>query len=105
MGPSSDDVLSTVTARLPAYETEPTQYDQSTTKIERLLQTKIHRHIDEAELNNEFEVSTELLHRFFRIIRIVNAIIPSRITTPEYDIEIDSDSSGPPEIDVQPRQI
>lgn len=105
MGPSSDDVLSTVTARLPAYETEPTQYDQSTTKIERLLQTKIHRHIDEAELNNEFEVSTELLHRFFRIIRIVNAIIPSHITTPEYDIEIDSDSSGPPEIDVQPRQI
>jgi len=105
LGPSNDDILSTVTARLPAYETEPTQYDQSTHKIEELLQTKIHRHVDQAELTDEFEVSTELLHRFFRIIRIVDAIIPSRLTTSEYDIEIDSDVNGPPEIDVQPRQI
>ena len=105
LGPSDDSILSTVTARLPAYETEPTQYDQSRGDIEELLQTKIHRHIDQAELNNEFAVSTELLHRLFRIIEIVDAIIPSRITTSEYDIEIDSDSGGPPEIDVQPRQI
>jgi len=105
LGPSDDRTLSIVTARLPAYETEPTQYDQSRGEIEQLLQTKIHRHIDQAELNNEFAVSTELLHRFFRVIEIVDAIIPSRITTSEYDIEIDSDSNGPPKIDVQPRQI
>jgi CRISPR-associated endonuclease/helicase Cas3 len=105
LGPSDDSTLSIVTARLPAYETEPTQYDQSRGEIEQLLQTKIHRHIDQAELNNEFAVSTELLHRFFRVIEIVDAIIPSRITTSEYDIEIDSDSNGPPKIDVQPRQI
>ena len=105
LGPSNDDILSTVTARLPAYETEPTQYDQSTAEIEELLQTKIHRRIDQAELADEFEVSTELLHRFFRIIRIVNAITPSRITTSEYDIEISNDASSPPEIDVHPRQI
>lgn len=105
LGPSDDDILSTVTARLPAYETEPTQYDQSTAEIEELLQTKIHRRIDQIESADEFEVSTELLHRFFRIIRIVNAIIPSRITTSEYDIEIDDDANVPPEIDVNPRQI
>lgn len=105
LGPSDDDILSTVTARLPAYETEPTKYDQSTTEIEELLQTKIHRRIDQVELDDEFEVSTELLHRFFRIIRIVNAIIPSRITTSEYDIEVDDEGSGQPEIDVHPRQI
>ena len=105
LGPSDDSILSTVTARLPAYETEPTQYDQSRGEIEELLQTKIHRHIDQVDLNNEFAVSTELLHRLFRIIEIVDAIIPSRVTTSEYDIEIDSDSGGPPEIDVQPRQI
>jgi CRISPR-associated endonuclease/helicase Cas3 len=105
LGPSDDSTLSIVTARLPAYETEPTQYDQPRGEIEQLLQTKIHRHIDQAELNNEFAVSTELLHRFFRVIEIVDAIIPSRITTSEYDIEIDSDSNGPPKIDVQPRQI
>ncbi len=105
LGLSDDDILSIVTARLPAYETEPTKYDQPTTEIERLLQTKIHRHIDQADLNEEFLVSSELLHRFFEIIRIVDAIIPSRITTSEYDIEIDSDPNGPPEIDVQARQI
>jgi CRISPR-associated endonuclease/helicase Cas3 len=105
LGPSDDSILSTVTARLPAYETEPTQYDQSRGEIEELLQTKIHRHIDQAELNNEFAVSTELLHRFFRIIEIVDAVIPSRITTSEYDIKIDRDSNGPPKIDIQPRQI
>lgn len=105
LGTSDDSVLSTVTARLPAYETEPTQYDQSRGEIEELLQTKIHRHIDQAELNHEFAVSTELLHRFFRIIEIVDAIIPSRITTSEYNIEIDSSSTGPPKIDVHRRQI
>lgn len=105
LGPLEDDVLSTVTARLPAYETEPTQYNQPTTEIERLLQTKIHRRINQAELNDDFSVSTEMLHRIFEIIRIVDAIIPSRITTSEYDIEIDSDTNGPPEIDVQARQI
>jgi CRISPR-associated endonuclease/helicase Cas3 len=103
LGPSDDDIFSTVTARLPAYETEPTQYDQSTREIEKLLQTKIHRHIDQVELTDEFEVSTELLHRFFEIIRIVDAIVPSRLTTSEYDIEIEHSASGPPKIDVQPR--
>lgn len=103
LGPSDDDILSTVTARLPAYETEPTQYDQSTTEIEQLLQTKIHRQIDQAGLNDEFSVSTEMLHRFFEIIRIVDSITPSRITTSEYDIEIDRDTNGPPKIDVQAR--
>ena len=105
LGPPDDGVLSTVTARLPAYETEPTQYDQSRGEIEEQLQTKIHRHIDQAELKSEFEVSTELLHRLFYIIDIVDAIIPSRITTSKYDIEIDDGSGGPPAIDVQPRQI
>ncbi|WP_241686285.1 P-loop NTPase family protein [Halorubrum amylolyticum] len=105
LGLSDDDTLSTVTARLPAYETEPTKYDQPTTEIEGLLQTKIHRHIDLADLNDDFSVSIELLHRFFDIIRIVDAIIPSRITTSEYDIEINCDTNGPPEIDVQARQI
>lgn len=105
LGPSDDDILSTVTARLPAYETEPTQYDQSTREIEQLLQTKIHRHIDQAALNDDFSVSTEMLHRFFEVVRIVDAVIPSRITTSEYDIEIDTDTNGPPKIDVQSRQI
>lgn len=101
--PSEEGVLSTVTARLPAYETEPTQYDKSSQEIEDLLQTKIHRRIDHVGMNGEFGVSTELLHRFFRIIRIVEAIIPSRITTANYEIRVDAGGDGPPTIDARPR--
>lgn len=100
---SGEDVLSTVTARLPAYETEPTQYDKSSREIEDMLQTKIHRRIDQVEMNGEFAVSTDLLHRFFRIIRIVEAVIPSRITTADHEIQIDADSDGPPTIDARTR--
>lgn len=103
--PSDEDALSAVTARLPEYETEPAQYNKPTSEIEDLLQTKIHRRIDQMELEDEFEVSTELLHRFFRIIRIVDAIIPSQITTAEYEIEIDAGENGPPKINARRRQI
>jgi CRISPR-associated endonuclease/helicase Cas3 len=103
--PGGDDVLSTVTARLPEYESEPTQYDKSTAEIEELLQTKIHRRIDRIQSYDEFKVSTELLHRFFRIIRIVNAVVPSRITTSEHEIKIDTPTNGIPTIEVHRRQI
>ncbi|WP_277543154.1 type I-D CRISPR-associated helicase Cas3' [Haloarcula laminariae] len=103
LGPSDNDIHSAVTARLPAYETEPTQYDKPTTEIEELLQTKIQRRIDQTALSEKFDVSVELLHRFFRIIRIVDAILPSRITTSEYDIEIKNESGEPPQIEVQER--
>ncbi len=103
--PADDSIFSTVTARLPAYETEPTQYDKSTKEIEQLLQTKVHRHIDQVELKPEFEVSTELLHRFFRIIRIVDAVVPNRITTSKYDIEVDNTPGKPPTIEIRRRQL
>lgn len=103
--PSDDERLSPVTARLPKYETEPTRYDKPTNEIEDLLQTKIHRRVDQLELNDEFEVNTDLLHRFFRIIRITNAVVPSRITTASYEIKIDSGRNGPPTIDITQRVI
>ncbi|MEY7849092.1 type I-D CRISPR-associated helicase Cas3' [Natrarchaeobius sp. A-rgal3] len=101
--PSGDNAFSVVTARLPEYESEPTQYDKPTYEIEDLLQTKIHRRIDQAALNSAFEVSEDLLHRFFQIIRIVDAVVPSRITTSEYEIDIENESNGPPVIDTRPR--
>lgn len=103
--PTDENAHSVVTARLPQYESEPTQYDKPTYQIEDLLQTKIHRRIDQATLNSKFKVNEALLHRFFQIIRIVDAIIPSRITTAEYEIEIDSDTNGPPTIAVHHREI
>lgn len=103
--PADDDVLSTVTARLPAYDNEPTQYDRSTWKIENQLQMKIHRRIDQLELKDEFEVDIGLLHRFFRLFRIVDAIVPERMTTAQYEIVVQAGSSGPPKLDVWERNV
>jgi len=103
--PKPDDSLSVVTARLPEYDTEPRQYDRPSTEIEEELQQKMHREVDRMELNSEFEVSTETLHRFFQIVRITNAIVPERITTAEYEIEVETRENGPPSLDVHHRQI
>lgn len=105
LGPRDDDTLSVVTARIPQYESEPQQYNQSTRAIERELGTKIHRKIERACDNGDLDVSCELLHRFFEIISITDAVIPERITTSEYEIEVATSGSGPPEIDVTRRQV
>lgn len=99
-----DDSLSVVTARLPRYDAQPKQYDKPTTEIETELQQKMHREIDRVESNEEFKISTELLHRFFRMVRITNAVVPETITTAEYEIEVDIKSPGPPELTVRRRR-
>lgn len=103
--PKDEDSLSVVTARLPAFESEPTKYDEPTRQIEEDLQTKIHRRIDRAALDDDFEVPEGLLHRFYRIIRITNAVVPRRITTGEYEIEVEDPEHGPPTITPRRRQI
>jgi CRISPR-associated endonuclease/helicase Cas3 len=100
-----EESLSVVTARLPEFESEPTKYDQPTPEIEDTLQTKIRRKIDEVGLNEDFEVSTELLHRFYQIVRITNAVVPSRITTASFEIDVDTDGGGPPSITPRRRQL
>ncbi|WP_148412916.1 type I-D CRISPR-associated helicase Cas3' [Haloferax sp. KTX1] len=102
--PRSDDSLSVVTAQLPGYESQPTQYNRPTTKIEEELQTKLHREICRVEDHGRIDVSIELLHRFFKIVRITDAVVPKTITTAQYEIEIKDDGSGPPTLSVQERQ-
>ena len=101
--PKSDDSLSVVTARLPKYDTEPRQYDRPTPEIEDELQQKMHREVDRAESNEDFEVSCELLHRFYQIVRITNAVVPETTTTAEYEITVDTSQNGPPALDVRQR--
>lgn len=101
--PKPDDSLSVVTARLPEYDTEPRQFDRPTTEIEDELQQKMHREVDRVERNDEFEVSAELLHRFYRIVRITNSVIPESITTAEYRITVESSENAPPSLNVQKR--
>ncbi|WP_121823577.1 type I-D CRISPR-associated helicase Cas3' [Halostella salina] len=103
--PADENSLSVVTARLPAYETEPTRYDEPTTAIEDTLQEKIHRRIDRTCQDNDCEVSMDLMHRFFQIVRITEAIIPQRITTATHEIEVDDNGDGPPDINANRRQV
>lgn len=103
--PRPDDSLAVVTARLPGYETEPKQYNKPTTEIEEELQTKIHREIDRVEGNEQFEVSPERLHRFFKIVRITNAVVPTKITTAGYEIKVEDREHGPPLLKARRRQI
>ncbi|WP_049972516.1 type I-D CRISPR-associated helicase Cas3' [Haladaptatus cibarius] len=103
--PSDENSLSLVTARLPAYETEPTRYDEPTGKIEKTLQDKIRPKIDHMSRKDDFGVSTELLHRFFDVVRITDAIVPRRLTTATYEIDVGDEGSGPPTIEVHRRQI
>lgn len=97
--PANNSIPSVVTARLPAYESEPTRYDETTSEIESTLQTKIHWKINQVELNADFEPSIELLHRFFEIIQITDAVVPSKLTTKNYEIHVNDSGTGSPEID------
>lgn len=101
--PADDGMLSTVTARLPAFGNEPMRFDQPNWKVEDQLRTKVHRLVDKVESNDELDVDVGLLHRFFQLIRLVNAVVPERITTAEYEIEVQSGSRGPPQLDVRER--
>jgi CRISPR-associated endonuclease/helicase Cas3 len=103
--PSPNDSLSVVTARLPEYDSEPRQYDRPTTEIERELQRKMHDEVDQVELNGKAEVSTELLHRFFGIVQITNAVVPETITTATYEIEVEDHENAPPSLHPRKRQI
>lgn len=105
LAPRDEDSRTVVTARLPEYETQPTKYNRPTKQIEEEFQRKIHRTIDQVALNDAFETSTDLLHRFFHIICIMDAIVPERITTAEYEIEVDAEQNSLPTIDVQQRHI
>ena len=103
--PKPDDSLSVVTARLPEYDTEPRQYDRPSIEIEKELQQKMHREVDRVELNDEFSVSTESLHRFFQIVSITNAIVPETVTTAKYEIEVETRENSAPSLNVRPRRI
>lgn len=103
--PCPGDSISVVTARLPEYDSEPRQYNRPTTEIEQELQQKMHREVDQVELNGKSEVNTELLHRFFRIVRITNAIVPETITTAKYEIEVETHENAPPSLNPRKRRI
>lgn len=103
--PREEDSPAVVTARLPGYEKEPTPYHEPTSEIESRLQDKIRPQIDQVGQNDDFGVSTKLLHRFFRIVRITDAIVPQTLTTTTHEIRVDDEGDGPPTIEAERRQV
>jgi len=92
-----------VTARLEGYESRPRDFSSSTQDIERQLQQWVHREIAQADLDATLDVSTAMMHRFFDLIQITNAIVPVLVRCGEYEIEIETE--GIPSITAERRDL
>jgi len=92
-----------VTARLKGYESRPRPFDKSTQYIEQELQRWIHDEINQAKFDASVDVSTKLLHLFFKRIRITSAVIPVLVRCGEYEIEVEM--NGIPSISAGERDI
>jgi len=92
-----------VTARLEGYESRPRDFSSSTQDIERQLQQWIHREITQADLDATLDVSAAMMHRFFDLIQITNAIVPVLVRCGEYEIEIETE--GIPSITAERRDL
>lgn len=100
-----DDTRSVVTACLPEYESQPTPYHEPVSEIEDKLKTKITREIERVADNDDLGMEYGMFHRFYQIIRITNAVVPTNLTASNYEITVSDDGTGPPDIEVHRRQI
>ena len=80
-----------VTARLEGYDSRPRDFSRSTQDIEQQLQQWIHREVDLADLEGTLDVSAAMMHRFFDLIQITNAVVPVKVRCGEYEIQVETD--------------
>lgn len=92
-----------VTARLPGYSSRPRDYSSSVKDIEKQLGRWIHDEIDRADTDGTVNVSSELLHLFFKRIRITEAVVPEMVRCGEYEIRVELNEI--PSISVHHRDI
>jgi CRISPR-associated endonuclease/helicase Cas3 len=92
-----------VTARLKGYESRPRNFSSSTQNIEQELQRWIHNEINRSDVDDSVDVSSELLHLFFRRIQITSAVVPVMVRCGEYQIDVETD--GIPSITARRRDI
>ena len=92
-----------VTAHLPGYESRPRDYSSSIGDIEEQLGQWVHREIDRGEFDTTVDVSSELLHLFFKRIRITQAVVPELVRCGEFEITVETE--GIPSISAQPRDV
>jgi CRISPR-associated endonuclease/helicase Cas3 len=92
-----------VTARLEGYDSRPRNFSSSTQDIEQELQRWIHNEIDRSDVDDSVDVSSEMLHLFFRRIQITSAVVPVMVRCGEYQIDVETD--GIPSIAARRRDI
>jgi CRISPR-associated endonuclease/helicase Cas3 len=92
-----------VTARLVGYDSRPRDFSRSTQDIEQQLQQWIHREVDLADLEGTLDVSAAMMHRFFDLIQITNAVVPVKVRCGEYEIQVETD--GIPSFTVEHRDL
>jgi len=91
-----------VTAHLPGYESRPRDYSSSISDIEEQLGQWVHREIERGEFDT-IDVSSELLHLFFKRIRITQAVIPELVRCGEFEITVNAEEI--PSISAHKRDI
>jgi CRISPR-associated endonuclease/helicase Cas3 len=92
-----------VTARLPGYGSRPRDYGSSIHDIEKQLQQWIHREIDRTDTDEKADVSSEMLHLFFKRIRITEAVVPEMVRCGRYEIQVET--NGIPSISARKRDV
>ncbi|QSG09440.1 type I-D CRISPR-associated helicase Cas3' [Halapricum desulfuricans] len=92
-----------VTAHLPGYESRPRDYGSSIGDIEERLSQWVHREIDRGDFNSTADVSAELLHLFFKRIRITEAVVPELVRCGKFEIDVENE--GIPSISAHKRNV
>lgn len=104
LGHPDRDRPSPISVRLPGYESRPRDFDGPRWDIERELQEWIHDEIDRVDLGSKTAVSDGLLYRFFNVIEITQAIVPTMVRCGRFQIDIQA-GSGPPNIHAFERDL
>lgn len=104
VGQPDDDRPTPITVRLPGYESRPRKYDGPYWEIERQLQDWVHDEIDRVKIGDKSSISDGLLHQFFTVIDITQAVTPAMIRCGRYQIDVET-GGGPPTINAFERDL
>lgn len=104
VGQPNDDRPAPISVRLPGYESRARKYDGAEWEIEKQLQTWIHREIDRADLESKTSINNGLLHRFFNVLEITQAVTPTMVRCGRFQINVEH-GDGPPEVTAFERDL
>jgi len=104
LGQPRDDRPAPISVRLPGYESRARKYDGAEWEVEKQLQTWIHREVDRANLGSKTPINNGLLHRFYNIIEITQAVTPTMVRCGRFQIDVET-ADGPPRVNAFERDL